>query len=257
MKKLRLPLAILLTLVLSAVCSVALAQATWRLGLFLGQRSMDLDVDSAADDVEQQNQIGLTSSFGEIDWPIMLAIDVMTSSNDSSDHFYTYTYQSFGYTVNLDYSLEYDFSTLEVDVGVRRFWFQNKPVVPYVGGGVGIVRFDGDIGLETVGTVDEIPGQRIVVFDPLLDGENADFGYWLNAGFAWQIGERFTLALDTRYTGGAQSRIKTNQGGADFGLPIDELEFDSGGFQAGLMVGYRLGAVGAEPEAVVEEEEDE
>lgn len=251
MKKLRLPLAIALALALSAVCTVAVAEVSWRLGLFLGQRSMDLEVPNDLDDVETQDQIGVTASFGEIDWPVMFAIDVMTSSGESSltdTYSYAYAYMGNTYTVNYVYSVDFDFSTTEVDVGVRWFMFQKKRFVPYFGGGASVVRFDGSVGRTQQFTITEVPDFFLANSDTLIDGDSSDFGFWLNAGVNWQIGKRFTLGLDTRYTAGAEGRVKTTQAGADAGLPVGERELDSGGFQAGIVVGFRLGDTGADEE---------
>ncbi len=249
MKKLRLPLAISLALALSAVGTVAVAEVSWRLGLFLGQRSLDLDVADPFDEVETQDQIGVIVSFGEIDWPIMLAIDVMTSSGDggtTDSYSVPYMVDNMVYNINYVYSVDYDVSTIEVDVGVRRFWRQKKSFAPYVGGGIGIVRFDGSLGRSTNITVTEIPDFSLTNSETLIDGENSDFGFWLNAGVDWQIGKRFTLGLDTRYSTGADGRVKTTQAGADAGLPIGQRELDLSGFHAGLVVGYRWGDIGAD-----------
>ena len=127
MKKLRLPLAISLALALSAVGTVAVAEVSWRLGLFLGQRSLDLDVADPFDEVETQDQIGVIVSFGEIDWPIMLAIDVMTSSGDGGT---TDSYSAVGMFVRVSST----WVIVSTDLGARmRFVAMSTPPAPLAG----------------------------------------------------------------------------------------------------------------------------
>ena len=70
----------------------------------------------------------------DFDWPVVLALDLMSSSDDSRLTDAEGVIQS---------TLTTDVDILEFDVGVRKRW--GKKARPYIGGGLAIARVEGKI----------------------------------------------------------------------------------------------------------------
>jgi opacity protein-like surface antigen len=106
---------------------------------------------------------------------------------------------------------------MELDLGVRKFW--GKRARPYVGGGVAYIQLsasqsmNGDLG----------GGVRFSV--PVVDEDQAEFGYWLNTGFAYLIGKHFNIGVDVRYSDAAMTFSPE--------LADSDVNLSTGGFQFG------------------------
>jgi opacity protein-like surface antigen len=179
--------------------------------LFYGQKQLS---DSLLEDaeVDGQTEFGIQLSL-DFDWPVALAIDVLSSTGDST------------IDVPAAYVVQYrtDVSTLEVDVGVRKFW--REGLRPYVGGGFNWVKLDA----EQVAFRDFGAGQEVT--DLIVNDSGNGFGYWLNAGLIYSMKNGFNVGVDLRYSD-ASATLQTNYGS-------ESLNLDSGGLHYGILLGYR------------------
>jgi hypothetical protein len=189
--------------------------------VFLGQKSIDLDVGTGLEDVEEQPALGVGLSLGGKTWPVALAVDLLFSSGQDAVG-YTYDFPApYG---TLAGTLDFEVDTREINLGARKFWREGKGASPYVGGGAALVDLDGRrVARAVVGSSS--------VSATLLDDEDSDVGYWVDAGVLWRRGH-FDFGVDLRYSE-ASAALR------------DELGFettrDSGGFLAGAVLGYRWG----------------
>ena len=193
------------------VClSTSSAMAGGDANVFFGQKQVaegefeDLGVDG-------QPQIGVTVSL-DFEWPIALAIDLLSSHNDETR------------TIDAAFPVmrRTKVDTLELDLGVRKFW-EIKKWRPYVGGGLALVRLD----LKQTTSVDILGN---IVQDTLIDDDFSGVGFWLSGGTLWTLPEGFNLGAELRY-----SDADGDLGSEGF---TTKESFDAGGYQAGVMLGY-------------------
>jgi len=178
--------------------SPARAGADGHVNFFLGQKSLDGDDWAPIDD---QFEFGVVMSFGQDDWPVHIAVDVLTSVGEK--------------TLSDSFAGDVTFtgSTFEIDTGVRKIWKKGK-VLPYIGGGIGI------IGAAT--TVDA--GFASV------DAVDATFGLWAGTGVFFRLGSNFNIGLDLRYSNAEVD--------LDFGNAAVAQNVSAGGFHYGLLLGF-------------------
>ena len=143
--------------------SPAWAGADGHVNFFIGQKSLDGD---DWEPVEDQLEFGAVMSFGQDDWPVHIAVDVLASAGEEKLGNVTVTG-----------------STFEVAAGVRKIWKKGR-VLPYLGAGVGVigagVKFDD--GFVSV------------------DADDSGFGFWAGGGVFWRLGSHFNIGLDARYS---------------------------------------------------------
>ena len=170
--------------------------------LFLGQKGLDSDWNP----VDDQTEYGINFNFGIGDWPVALAVDILTSEDSGSYYYY-------------GYDADVDGETLELDVGVRKSFGERK-VQPYLGGGIAYI--DGELKID-------VPALGPVATLSLSD---AAVGLWADVGVMFQLGERFNLGIDVRYS----------SADVDFGVPgFGSIEVDAGGTHYGVVAGFRWG----------------
>ena len=119
-----------------------LAEMKGEVSLFLGQKSLDeneLDniepfIDASGNmDVGTPMEYGVAVSFGDVDWPVMIAVDLLLAEDDDSvraDYYYGFATE------------DVEVETTELNVGVRKFFAAKEKVHPYVGGGVAYIQAD-------------------------------------------------------------------------------------------------------------------
>ena len=177
-----------------------------------GQKSLGEDeLDVAGVDGQSQFGVALTLDF---DWPVALAVDILSSSDNNTEQIVT------GIE---DYDLAFTTKakTMELDVGVRKFW--DGKIKPYVGGGIAFVQLD--VKQTEFGSFFGNPFS-----DVLLDDSGSGLGLWLDAGFIYRLGPSFNLGLDVRYSNSS----------ADL-TPVgftESVKLDSGGTHYGILLGY-------------------
>jgi hypothetical protein len=140
-------------------------------------------------------------SFGGADWPVLIAVDVLTSGEEE-DVFNG----PFG-------ASKLTAGTFEGAFGVRKIW-QSWNVHPYAGGGIALV----GAGAE----------YEAGIFD--IDADDAAIGPWLGGGVFWRLGSRFNLGFDVRYSSADVD--------LDFGAGVIQHNVRAGGFHGGITVGF-------------------
>jgi len=190
--------------------------------LLLGKKMLSDDALEEVD-VDGQDEFGVAVTL-DFDWPVALAIDVLTSSDDST---LSETFAGYGYSYV--YRLDTDVETLEIQVGVRKSWGDRR-LAPYVGGGVSYVRLDGD--QRATGT--NMPGPSFSF--SIVDDSDSDVGFWLNGGVGWRIGDHFKVGLDLRYSDASATLEAVPLAP---GQDPPEIDLDSGWTHVGIALGYR------------------
>jgi hypothetical protein len=199
-----------ISLLILALCLSTLpALAGGDVNLFVGQREMSED---RFDEVGLGSppQLGVSLNL-EFDWPVALALDLFTATDDST----RYESGPLLYQTDLD--------VLEFDLGVRKL-FGAKRFKPYVGGGLGWVQLE----IEQIESGSLGGGSGFT--DTILDDSDSSFGFWIDAGFLYRVGGHFNVGIDLRYSN-ADAELIPASGGT--GLAID-----SGGLQYGVVLGY-------------------
>jgi hypothetical protein len=161
--------------------------------------------------VDRQSQFGIAVSldFG----PVAFAIDLLSSSEDAKQNLPS----------ALPREVATEVETLELDVGVRKYWGTKNRV--YVGGGLAYLQLDAkqtDSGTLT-------PGSDFSY--TVVDDDGDGLGLWLNAGYVHLFGKHFNAGVDVRYSA-AEVDLAPPGGG-------ESLTLEAGGLQYGVLVGYR------------------
>jgi opacity protein-like surface antigen len=169
---------------------------TGNLNFMLGAKVLEED---DWDPVDRQSELGILIDFKQLDWPVSIAIDLLTSIDRRSffDPFW-------GFTVNVEGS------TFETNLGVRTYIHPREGMNIYFGGGVALV------------------SAKIRVSDAGWSESDTDSeaGFWLNFGITWSLGETraFNIGFDLRHSN-AEAEMFGYRG-------------ESGGFHYGLILGY-------------------
>ena len=137
---------------------------------------------------------------GHSDWPINIAIDLLSSRG---------TFDGFDYAPGPGiFYVEEEVTTDELHLGVRHYFEANSRMRPYIGGGLAFINLESDLRIDS---------------GPLIHDEGHGSGIWLNGGIIWGFNE-FNLGLDARLSA------------AD--IEMDAGDFQGGGAHAGLILGY-------------------
>lgn len=174
------------------------ADSTGNVNFFLGQKSLS---SSDWEPVETQGEFGAIMSFGQKDWPIDIAVDVLVSAKEEDAY------------DGLIGSYTFTGTTYEIDFGVRKVWGK-KATRPYVGAGIGLIG----------------AGAELETGFASVDADDTGIGYWLDAGIFWRLGSHFNIGLDLRYSGADVD--------LDFGNGFTAQNIGAGGFSYGLLLGF-------------------
>jgi len=159
--------------------------------------------------VDNQPELGVSVTL-DFQWPVALAIDLLSSHDDTTEA----TSPTVMRRTRVD--------TLELNIGVRKFW-EIKKWRPYVGGGLAMIQLDAK---QTTST--NILGN--IVKDTLIDDDDTGVGFWLSGGTLWMLPEGFNVGAELRYSD-ADSDL-TSEGFTS------KQNFDAGGFHLAVMLGY-------------------
>lgn len=196
--------------VLALAVSPGLA-AKGDISLLLGQSSLAEDrLDDAG--VDSATELGVLVNL-DFDWPVILAVDLIRSSDDASK----------GIPAAFPLSLATDVETLDLHVGARRFFRRSEPFRPYVGGGLAWTRLD----VKQVQNGSFGPGAEFS--DVIVDDSDDAFGYWLGGGVLYRF-ETFQVGGDVRFTDASADVDPVGEGG--------RLKLDAGGLHAAVFVGW-------------------
>jgi opacity protein-like surface antigen len=210
----------------------ALAEMKGEVNLFLGMKDVkDSDFENVPVfkdqtlDVSSMTEYGVGASFGGVDWPVMIAVDVLMGSDDDS------ATGDYGY----DYRYKIELDTTEVHLGVRKFWTNHEKFHPYVGGGLAWI--DAEAKLSLYG--EEIIFTRQpteLLFEECYDDSGT--GFWLGGGVMWRFTPRLSLGLDLRYSD-ASVDFEVQDDIDDRQVETVAESFDVGGMHYGLQFGFR------------------
>ena len=159
--------------------------------------------------VDNQPELGVSVTL-DFQWPVALAIDLLSSHDDTTEA----TSPTVMRRTRVD--------TLELNIGVRKFW-EIKKWRPYVGGGLAMIQLDAK---QTTST--NILGN--IVKDTLIDDDDTGVGFWLSGGTLWTFPEGFNVGAELRYSD-AEGDL-TSEGFTS------KQSFDAGGFHLAVMLGY-------------------
>jgi hypothetical protein len=149
--------ALLVALVAAGLTPVG---ASGQASLFLGKKALE----SAWEPFEDQGEVGVQITFGSEAWPVLLAIDLLGSSEEQ---------EVLGVDVEAD--------TWEVAVGARRIWGEER-THPFFGGGLAFIHGQAE-------------GQGAAF---ALDDSDGEIGFWIDGGVFFRLGPRFNIGLDAR-----------------------------------------------------------
>jgi outer membrane protein W len=180
--------------VAAIACTSARADFDGNVNFFLGAKSLNSNDWSPNDN---QVAFGAVMSFGMKDWPVQIAGDVLVSVDETTNG----TVKTTG-------------ATFEFDPGIRWLILKKGTVVPYIGGGVGII-----------GGAAKVENNFVSV-----DAADASLGVWTDAGVFFRLGSNFNIGLDLRYS--------TADIDLDFGGGVVAQNVNAGGFSFGMLMGF-------------------
>ena len=140
-------------------------------------------------------------------------------------------------TAQVDEFYKIDWNTIELDLGIRKYW--GEKVQFFIGTGLAIAEgeldldFADDVDVEIIangrGEPPVIEPGGLILKETVSD---TDFGLWADIGFVWRAGGHFNIGVDVRY-----SSVNV-----DFTFEDDEpddvpIRFPTGGVQVGLFLG--------------------
>jgi hypothetical protein len=155
-----------LVLFLAVLFSATENRAASSVLVALGEKYLD---DDDWPDADEQGEIGLIMSFGQREWPVLVAVDLLFSLDE----------------VDVGPGVAaLDEWTAEIDLGVRKDWPRGR-MRPFIGGGLGI-----------------IGGSRELFAFPGVVASNDDSapGLWIDGGVVWRLGKRFELGFEGRFS---------------------------------------------------------
>ena len=151
--------------------------------------------------IDKQKGIGFMFDFGKKDWPANIAIDIISTFSDKeSVGIYEVTSRS-----------------TEFDIGVRKYFNENKNFMPYVGGGVCSIEHTA-----------EIAG---------ISADASGTGVWGSVGFLTVLkGRNAEINSNRGMTVGLEVRVSKADG--EFEDSVTDQELELGGTMIAFFVGY-------------------
>ena len=153
-----------LTLLAFALPSISLAEMHGNANFLLGLKNMS---ESDWEPIENQRELGVLVDWGEKNWPIHVATDLLISKDDEGQS-----------------GLDVDGKTWELAAGVRKVWYQNDRFRPYAGGGLNLMKAEIEIE-DSSGSADD---------------DDMAIGAWVGGGIYWRIGPVFHVGVGLRYS---------------------------------------------------------
>jgi hypothetical protein len=188
--------AVLACMVLFVGGGVSDSHAATDVNLFVGQKQLD----EQWEPLDRQNEFGIQSTVGAESWPVRIAVDLLTSTDEVEEKI----------AVPEPGTVKLEGTTLEFDIGVRRIWEINK-IRPFIGAGPAWVhaKVNGPLLGEGV--------------DIETDNGDSTLGVWVDAGVFFRLGDVINVGIGFRAT-----RAEVNIGGVDI---------EGGGKHIGILLG--------------------
>jgi len=179
--------------------------------LLLGQRALaEGELEDAGADSASQFGVAVSLDF---DWPVALALDLLSSSDDETQDLST----------SFPFQIATDVETLEFDVGIRKFFLEESKFRPYIGGGLAWIQ------LEATQVESGSFGPGTEYSTTVVDDDDAGAGLWLDGGFLYRFGS-FHVGVDVRWSDASADLIPNGSTGS--------VDLDSGGTQYSAAFGY-------------------
>lgn len=150
----------LLSIPSSAICD----SWTGNINAFLGTKQLDKD---DWEPLEEQSEFGVMVDFKKTNWPVSIAIDFLSSSDDT--------------TIS---GINLEGKTTEFAFGVRKIFDTSSNIRPFIGGGLANISAEMSAQLGGVSVSDD----------------DSTMGFWLCGGIYWTFAESFNLGLHLRYS---------------------------------------------------------
>jgi len=177
----------------SAICG----NWTGNINLFMGAKQLEED---DWEPLDEQDEFGIMFDFKQEGWPVSIAIDLLSSSDEQTGLYFVSGYGTVIATLEGE--------TSEFDLGFRKIWDGSPTIRPYIGGGIAMV--SAEIKASVLGAT-------------ASDDDNAT-GFWLGGGVCFTFAEHFNVGLDLRVTAAE--------------VTLFGVEGEAGGTHAGVFVGY-------------------
>ncbi len=157
------------------------------LSAYLGHKSLN---DSDWPRIDSQVSFGLMFDFKKQQWPVNIALDIISSTEAFDIHVGSRRETSV---------------TFEQHIGLRKY-FMNEAFRPYVGGGLANIHGEIKITDEGVRT----------------KNDDTELGYWLGAGVYYEFNSQMLLGIDLRYSKAAGDvfELEREMGGFHSGVTI-------------------------------------
>ncbi len=201
----------------AAVLWASSSFATGDIALFLGGKQLD---DKEWDPVDSHSEIGMLLTIGKEPWPVQIAADLLISDQSEECEAGSMAPNCAGpppdplvdpTPIPAPGGVDVDVNTIELDLGVRKFWqVWKKRLRPFAAGGLSIIKIQGEKPVVVVGT----------------DTDDFGVGGWVDGGILWQFHKRLSVGLEARWSS-ASAEL--------FGNKVN-----AGGTHAGLILGWRL-----------------
>jgi hypothetical protein len=137
------------------------AEMEYEVNFLLGAKALD---ESDWEPLEEQAAFAVCTTFGKVDWPVMIALDLVGSADATEVA-----------------GIDLEAGTTEFNAGIRKIW-KKKNVRPFLGGGLSFLT--GKFEVEGL-SVDD-------------DG----VGAWIDGGVFWRLGRRFNIGIEARVSRG-------------------------------------------------------
>ena len=195
---------------------------------YLGPPSFDITGQFIEPGRAGQYSLGVATTWGRQGWPVQVAFDVLHSYDDGIIHV-----PAFFSTPAFDERLRA--STFEAALGLRRT-FNVLGFTPYVGAGGSWIRAN-----YVIEVIDPNAGD----FGTLLGSARSAvpaFGFWAGGGVSRQVGPRFEIGIEGRYSKATLSESGFVVDGSN-GQVVGTLpELDAGGRTINLFAGWSFPA---------------
>lgn len=181
----------------SGFLSVAVASSwTGNVNLSLGMKFLDEDDWSP---LEEQAEGGLSFDIGKTAWPVHILVESLYSKDDD---------------VEIISGIDYEATTTELILGVKKIWMPSRSIRPFIGGGLCLASAE----------MEASQGYQ------KISDDDSGVGFSISGGVYWTLGQHFNLGVDLRYSSVDAEFFAE--------LPLDDHDVAIGGIHSALMFGY-------------------
>jgi len=157
---------------------------TGNINFFLGAKALNEDDWKP---VDEQGEFAIEGDFRSTDWPVSIAIDILGATDEANE-----------------LGLDFESTTTEFNIGVRKIWDSAERMRPFVGGGISFMSAE----------------VKVSAGGASLSTDDTGTGFWLGGGIYWTFNERFNIGFEAKYSSATVefADVEVNAGGGHFGL---------------------------------------